>query len=126
MQEKEEEEEALDNSSVADKSDDSSNAEEELVEDEDFEDDNLDNDSVSVEKVIMLYEKIESSQYQNEIDIEQLRALELEAEKNWTELHEKEEMLKTCKLENQELKKEIAVKKKFVFRMQQLFEEFLE
>ena len=83
------------NSSAEDESDDYSNAEEELVEDKDFEDDNLGNDSVSAEKVIMLCEKIESLQYQNEIDIQRSHTLELEAKKNRTKLHEKEEKIKT-------------------------------
>ena len=90
------------NSSAADESDESAN---------------LDDDSVSSEEVIKLYEKIESLQYQNEINIQRLCTLELEDKKKQKELNDKEKMIKTHELENQELKKEMAAKKKFLFRM---------
>lgn len=64
--------------------------ENDIKDDEDFEDDNLDDDSASAEEVIMLYEKIESLQYQNEINIQRSHTLELEDEKKRKELCDKE------------------------------------
>ena len=88
--------------------------------DEDFEDGILDDDSVSAEEVTMLHEKIDSLQHQNEVNTHRLHTLELDDERMRKELHDKEKLIKKYELENQELKRELAVKKKFVFSMQQL------
>ena len=64
-----------------------------------------------------LRKRLESLQYQNEVSIQRLHELESAEEHLRREIMKKDEMHETKKKENDELKKELAVKKKFVFKM---------
>ena len=67
---------------------------------------------MSAEEFFILHDKINSLKYQNEINIQSVFTLELEDEKMWKELFKKEKILKKYEQENEELKKELAMKKK--------------
>ena len=80
-------------------------------------DDEDDDDYEKDVDVIELHGKIAKSQYQNEVNIQRLHELECEDEKKSRTLLEKDALMMKYKKENEELKKELIVKKKFVFNM---------
>ena len=77
---------------------------------------------IKEEDVRALSGKIASSQYQNGTNIQRLCVLESEDEQIRKELLNKINTSKKHEKENQNLEKELAAKKKFVFRMQCVYE----
>ena len=80
--------------------------------------DMADDDSEKAMNVIELHGKIARLQYQNVVNIQRLHELECDDEKKSRKLLEKDALMMKYKKENEELKKELAAKKKFVFNMQ--------
>ena len=76
-----------------------------------------DDDSANTKNILVLQEKIAKLQCQNKVNIQQLYELEYKGEKKTKLFIEKEKMMIKFKHENEELKKELIVKKKFVFNM---------
>ena len=73
-------------------------------------------DSLPLDNVLQLHDRIETLQHQNKTSIQQLCELECEEEKKSRMLIECERKMKKCQNENEELKKELKVKKKFAFK----------
>ena len=73
--------------------------------------------STEVKDATALHQKIDKLEYQNQVNIQRLYELECADEKKSVKLRDNEKWMMKYEQENEELKKELEMKKKFVFRM---------
>ena len=80
----------------------------------------LSDDSTEAKDAIALRQKIAKLERQNQANIQRLHELECADEKKSIKLRDNEKLMMKHEQENEELKKELVMKKKFVFRMRQI------
>ena len=74
-------------------------------------------DSAKNTNMLVLHEKIARLQHQNQVNIQRLCELDCKDEEKSKIIVEKDKSIRQCRQEIEDLKKELAVKKKFVFKM---------